>query len=122
MEKELNEELLEKLVKGEPQQVMSISAADISVSVPDEKGGEQEYIYPQAMPSEAIASTTAANLGIELKPSNKQEFIEKIEEVKSSYIGEAEFNLGIAGWFNAGCKIRRTPQKTITLYKKQQKD
>jgi hypothetical protein len=119
MEKEINDELLNKLVKGE-QQVIRTSFSDISVSVSDESGDEKEYIYPQAMPSDIIASTTAANLGIELEPTSQKRIVEKIEEVKESRFEEFEVEAGLPKIPLLKIKIRRAPKKTITRYTEQQ--
>ena len=121
MTEQPNEELLKKLVNGEPLQIISTSAKDISISVPDKAGGEREYIYPATTPSVEMVTSTATAvttaLKVSLPPDYQTRFVEKIEEVKATRIEEADLQFGPIKF-----RIKRAPLKTIIRYIEQQKD
>jgi hypothetical protein len=116
-----NHEFLKKLVNWQPEEI-SIAPSDISVSVPDEAGGEKEYIYPDTMPSDVIVLNTSADFGEKLAPSYQERFIEGIEEVKASRFEEVEVEVGIPNILTGKIKIKRAPKKTIKRYTEKQKE
>ena len=120
MAERVNKELLRKLVEGEPQ-VISTSPADISISVPDETGGEKEYIYPDTTSSIVMAVSTSADLGVQLNPTYQERFIEGIEEVKTTRVEEVVVEAGIPKLPFVKFKIKLAPKKTIKRYTEQQK-
>lgn len=114
-----NDELLKKLVEGEPQEI-SITPSDVSISVPDGAGGEKEYIYPDTTPSDIIVDSTNADLGVKAPPTYQKKFIEGIEEVIENRIEEIEFEAGIPNILVGKIKIKRAPKKIIKRYTEQQ--
>jgi len=121
MTEQPNNEFLKKLVNGESLQVISTSAADISISVPDKAGGEREYIFPATTPSIKMAMSTAVDITTALKVSlptdYQQRLVEGIEEVKATRVEEISIKFG-----PLGAKIKFAPQKTIKRYIEQQKN
>jgi len=94
MAEQHNEDILKKLVEGEPQAIISTSASDISVSVRGPDGVERETIYPDSTTSDVIALNTAANAKLPATQTYQDRFIETLDVARTNpYLQETEFEL-----------------------------
>lgn len=96
---------------------ISTSFSDIIVSTRSEDGIEREFIYPHVAPSEVIATSSAAGLGISLEQDAKQNFIERIDELKDLYEPkEVEFQLSFQDLSDLLFKIKKGHEKIIRAW------
>lgn len=100
-----------------PEKVISTSADDISVAVYSIGNITRENIYDDSIPSDAIAISTAADLGLPPETSYQEKFIQGIEQVKGKYVTEFELEVGLPKWPLLKIKIKRAPEKTIKFFK-----
>ncbi len=113
MEEEHNKDLLDKLVKDEPQAIISTSPADFSISVRGSDDTNHVYVYPQSTPIETMAMNTAADMEIQISPKERKELFQAIEELQDTYVSKTKIKL--AGF---ELEIERAPKKIIKSYKK----
>lgn len=88
------------------------SISDITVSAVDKDNVEHESVWPDNTPSDIIATSTAADLGVEIERSYQEKFMEGVEQVKGKYLEELEISLG-----PLKIKIKRAPEKVIKYLK-----
>jgi hypothetical protein len=112
-----------KFTKGEPLQVISTSAADISVSVRSLDGTEHLSIFENAAPSDFISTSSFAHLKEPLPPDQQEKFVESIGEakkVRGTYFKKLKFALASIpklGLKFIEVEIERAP-KEIRVYKR----
>lgn len=115
MAEEPDHNLLKKLVEAEPQ-VIKTTPADVSISVPDGKGGENEYIWPENASNALMLASVCHDLSMPFKPIYQERFLEGVEEVKKSLTKEFELEVGIKNLAYAKIKVKRAPKKKIKRY------
>lgn len=91
---------------------VKMSVSDISVSAVGPDGVERETVWPDTTPSDVIATSTAADLGVQMEPSYQERFIESIEKVKGKYFEEVEIS-----FWPPKIKIKRAPEKIVQYIK-----
>jgi len=97
-----------------PENEIEIMPSDITVTASDLANVEHQYAYPEATPSDVIAVSTSADMGIRVQALEQQQFTEAIEEVKSSRIEELSLQFGPIKF-----SIKRGPKKVIKRFRSQ---
>lgn len=74
--------------------VIETVESDISISAVGPDGVEHENVYPEATPSDLIAISTAADLGVPSTPTYQERFTKQLNDIRTDpYVNEVEIEL-----------------------------
>jgi len=96
--------------KDEKEKTIELDTPTLSITAETPDGLVHEHYFSENTPSGEIVTGSTTDLGIQLKPEEKKEFVEKIDVVKT-YVSEAETN-----FLGFKFKIKRSPKKIIKSF------